>query len=74
MVTYDHPEGGLVFSVESLTFGGSLVIDPVLQQIVRNVLAEVATGRCCRQQEAWEPLAWPILERTGTPRNACEAA
>ena len=42
MVTYDHPGGGLVFSVGSITFGGSLVIDPRLQKIVRNVLAEAA--------------------------------
>jgi hypothetical protein len=31
---------GFVFSAGSLTFGGSLVLDPILQQIVRNVLDE----------------------------------
>lgn len=38
MTYYDHPGGGGVFSVGSIAFGGSLVVDPVLQQIVRNVL------------------------------------
>jgi hypothetical protein len=38
MVFYEHPGGGIVFSVGSLTFGGSLVVDPALQQLVRNVL------------------------------------
>jgi hypothetical protein len=35
---YEHPSGGWVFSIGSITFGGSLVIDPVLQQIARNAL------------------------------------
>jgi hypothetical protein len=39
---YQTPAGGFVFSAGSLSFGGSLVIDPVLQQLVRNVLAEAA--------------------------------
>jgi hypothetical protein len=39
MVHFDHPGGGLVFSAGSLTFGGSLVADAALQQIMRNVLA-----------------------------------
>ncbi|SHE34459.1 hypothetical protein SAMN05444392_10189 [Seinonella peptonophila] len=38
MVYYDHPGGGGVFSVGSITFGGSLAIDPNLTQIVKNVL------------------------------------
>lgn len=38
MVYYDHPGGGGVFSVGSIAFGGSLVVDPQLQHIVRNVL------------------------------------
>jgi hypothetical protein len=38
MATYDHPGGGGVFSVGSIAFGGSLVVDPALQRIVRNVL------------------------------------
>lgn len=38
MVYYDHPGGGFVFSVGSLTFGGSLVVDPTIQQLMRNVL------------------------------------
>jgi hypothetical protein len=38
MVYYRHPGGGSVFSVGSITFGGSLIVDPMLQQIVRNAL------------------------------------
>ncbi len=38
MTYYDHPGGGGVFSVGSIAFGGSLVVDPVLQKTVRNVL------------------------------------
>jgi hypothetical protein len=40
MVYYDHPGGGFVFSVGSITFGGSLVVDPKIQQLMRNVLAK----------------------------------
>ncbi len=40
MTYYRHPGGGGVFAAGSLSFGGSLVIDPVLQQVVRNVLDE----------------------------------
>ena len=32
--------GGIVFSAGSLTFGGSLVVSPAIQQIVRNAIAE----------------------------------
>lgn len=38
MTYYDHPGGGGVFSVGSIAFGGSLVVDPILQKTVRNVL------------------------------------
>jgi hypothetical protein len=44
MVFYEHPGGGLVFSVGSLTFGGSLVVDPALQQLVRNVLTRAGVA------------------------------
>ena len=40
MTFYRTPSGGGVFSAGSLSFGGSLVVDPTLQQIVRNVLDE----------------------------------
>jgi hypothetical protein len=40
MTYYDHPGGGFVFSVGSMSFGGSLVVDEKLQQIVRNILEE----------------------------------
>lgn len=39
MVYYEHPGGGFVFSVGSLTFGGSLVVDSTIQQLMRNVLS-----------------------------------
>jgi hypothetical protein len=35
---YDHPGGGFVFAAGSLTFGGSLVVDPVMTTLMRNVL------------------------------------
>ena len=35
---YDHPGGGHVLSIGSITAGGSLVIDAVLQQMLRNSL------------------------------------
>jgi hypothetical protein len=40
MTYYTTPAGGFVFSVGSISFGGSLVVDPVLQQIVRNAMDE----------------------------------
>jgi hypothetical protein len=39
MTYFTHSGGGGVFSVGSITFGGSLLIDPVLSQMLRNVLA-----------------------------------
>jgi hypothetical protein len=41
MVFYEHSGGGIVFSVGSLTFGGSLVVDSTIQQLMRNVLTRV---------------------------------
>ncbi|MDP4083232.1 MAG: cell wall-binding repeat-containing protein [Bacillota bacterium] len=38
MVYYDTPEGGGVFSVGSITFGGSLIIDPKLSIMVENII------------------------------------
>ncbi|MGZ7210493.1 MAG: N,N-dimethylformamidase beta subunit family domain-containing protein, partial [Methanobacterium sp.] len=38
MIYYDHPGGGGVFSTGSITFGGSLVIDPQLSRMVQNVI------------------------------------
>ncbi len=40
MLCYRNAHGGLVFSASSLSFGGSLAVDPVAQRIVRNVLDE----------------------------------
>jgi hypothetical protein len=40
MTYYRHGGGGVVFSVGSLCFTGSLVNDPTLQRMVRNVLTE----------------------------------
>jgi hypothetical protein len=39
MTYFTREGGGSVFSVGSITFGGSLVVDPVLSQMLRNVLA-----------------------------------
>jgi hypothetical protein len=38
MVLYRYGGDGFVFSVGSIAFGGSLVVDPILQAIVRNAL------------------------------------
>ncbi|MBY0399906.1 hypothetical protein K2X89_06395, partial [Myxococcota bacterium] len=38
VVYYDHPAGGKVLSFGSITAGGSLVLDPVMQRMVRNLL------------------------------------
>jgi N,N-dimethylformamidase beta subunit-like protein/VCBS repeat protein len=38
MTYYDHPGGGFVFSAGSITFGGSLVVDPALSTLMHNVL------------------------------------
>ena len=40
LVVYDHPGGGGVFSAGSITFVGSLRVDPTLGRLVRNVLDE----------------------------------
>ncbi len=40
MTYYHHPGGGGVFSAGSLSFCGSMVVDTVLQRVVRNVLDE----------------------------------
>lgn len=40
MTYYQTPAGGFVFCAGSISFGGSLVVDPDLQQVVRNALAE----------------------------------
>lgn len=44
MTYYDTNGGGFVFSAGSLAFGGSLVVDPNLQRIVRNALDECLTA------------------------------
>jgi hypothetical protein len=38
MTYYDHPGGGFVFAAGSLTFGGSLVVDPLLSRLMQNVV------------------------------------
>jgi hypothetical protein len=45
MTYYDHSGGGFVFSVGSLTFGGSLVVDPAIQQLMHNVLARAEVAQ-----------------------------
>lgn len=44
MIYYDHPGGGFVFSVGSITFGGSLVVDKTIQQLMRNVLTQAGVS------------------------------
>ncbi|RIL07811.1 MAG: hypothetical protein DCC71_01630 [Proteobacteria bacterium] len=43
LVYYDHPGGGLVLSAGSITFGGSLPVDPAIQGIVQCALEEAET-------------------------------
>ena len=43
MCYYPLPSGGFVFSVGSITFGGMLVVDTQLQQLLRNVVKEALT-------------------------------
>lgn len=45
MTYFTHAGGGGVFSVGSITFGGSLAVDPVLSRMLRNVLARFARRR-----------------------------
>jgi len=40
MTYYRHAGGGIVLSVGSINFGGSLAVEPRLQQVVRNALPE----------------------------------
>ncbi len=44
MTYYRTSAGGFVFSTGSISFGGSLVVDPVLQRIVTNALWEAMNG------------------------------
>jgi hypothetical protein len=44
MIYFDHPGGGGVFSTGSLSFGGSLVVDPVLTKMMKNVLTRFLYG------------------------------
>src|SRR3954453_3401787 len=45
MTCYRHPGGGFVFAAGSITFGGSLVVDVNLQQIVCNAVDEALGWR-----------------------------
>ena len=49
MTFYEHPGGGIVFSAGSLTFGGSLVIDRTIQELLRNVWRAPASAEGGRQ-------------------------
>ncbi len=40
MTFYRHPGGGFVLSVGSINFGGSLAVEPKLQQVIRNALTD----------------------------------
>jgi hypothetical protein len=65
MTYFTHPGGGGVFSAGSVTFGGSLAVDAVLGQMVRNVIARFA------QDQA--PAA-DVRSLTATPGNATVSA
>lgn len=49
MTYFTHAGGGGVFSAGSITFGGSLAIDPVLSRMLRNVFARFS--RPCAEAE-----------------------
>jgi hypothetical protein len=38
IIIYEEPGGGSVFSVGSITFGGSLLVDDKISQITKNVI------------------------------------
>jgi hypothetical protein len=48
MVYFPHPGGGAVFSVGSITFGGSLAVDPSLSHMLLNVIARFAAPSAVR--------------------------
>jgi hypothetical protein len=52
MTYFTHAGGGGVFSVGSITFGGSLAVDPVLRRMLRNVLVRFAEDGKSRRLEA----------------------
>jgi hypothetical protein len=60
MVYFTHPGGGGVFSVGSITFGGSLALDPVLSRMLLNVIARYAQAA---QAGAQRLPAAPAVER-----------
>jgi hypothetical protein len=70
MVVYNHQGGGLVFSVGSMTFGGSLVSDGRLQAVVLRVLEEAARrggDRATAASGGGAPRARPV-GRSGVTR------
>ena len=38
MTYYDHPAGGFVFATGSISFCGSLIVDPAIQRLIHNAL------------------------------------
>jgi hypothetical protein len=64
MVYYRHPGGGFVFSVGSITFGGSLAVDRDIQQIVRNALTP---GLCPTDCPVRVPAAIELGEHSPNP-------
>jgi hypothetical protein len=59
IVHYTHPEGGSVLSIGSITAGGSLVVDPVLQRMVYNHLGPPTPSGSCLPPWPWP---WPAPE------------
>ncbi|MES2016560.1 MAG: N,N-dimethylformamidase beta subunit family domain-containing protein [Pseudomonadota bacterium] len=58
MVCFPHPGGGAVFSVGSITFGGSLAVDPVLSRMLQNVIARFTqeAGPACERPQRPLPM------------------
>ena len=49
MIYYDHPGGGGVFGAPTVAFGGSVMLDAVASQVLRNVLDRFLAG--CRGKD-----------------------
>lgn len=66
MVYFTHAGGGGVFSVGSITFGGSLAVDPLLSRMLLNVAARFVIAPCGETAELPRMHAWPAATKAGT--------
>lgn len=67
MIYYDHPGGGFVFSVGSLSFVNSLIIDPTLTKIVNNALGSRVTTNS--NQINYDPFTFELNQNYPNPFN-----